>query len=507
MGGEEHQLRQIDPRSLSIIVFATFFAWLLAFPFEGQVLYAIAGQSGVDPRSLIFRSIAAHLCGLCCGLFVKTMQTAKQLILYSIVICIASSVCFFFAPSWLWNLLLVASLLSGACVAAWGFYFRAYTPSEQRLGTAAEGLIYSNALMIAVNMMAVYLAPQAGLATAMILLASAFVFALRLPDGVSAVGMASMGAQTATALTAEAGPTPGQRLGKPLGLLCLFIVVITINSGLMYQVINPDFAHLQWLVSWYWAIPYIAALQVMKRLPKKSNRAHILYVAMAMIGFAFIFFMILDRSAVSYLLINTLMLGACGIFDLFWWSILGGMLDLGDNPARILGIGLAANVAGVLLGGMLGSRLTASGSGLVDPTVLALGVVLVALVILPLLHQQLMLSLRNHAFIMAFSAVPEPAPVRAEPSASPPPAVPEAPVMEQPPTINRSFLANTLTERERQIADLLSRGRTYKMIAGELFLSENTVKTHIKSIYSKLGVQSKAELIGLLIKQDRSLTR
>lgn len=41
-------------------------------------------------------------------------------------------------------------------------------------------------------------------------------------------------------------------------------------------------------------------------------------------------------------------------------------------------------------------------------------------------------------------------------------------------------LLDQLTEREREIVELLLRGRTYKMIAGELFLSENTVKTHIK---------------------------
>ena len=48
------------------------------------------------------------------------------------------------------------------------------------------------------------------------------------------------------------------------------------------------------------------------------------------------------------------MLGACGIFDLFWWSILGEMLELDNNPSKLLGIGLSANVLGVLLGGLIG---------------------------------------------------------------------------------------------------------------------------------------------------------
>ena len=57
-----------------------------------------------------------------------------------------------------------------------------------------------------------------------------------------------------------------------------------------------------------------------------------------------------------------------------------------------------------------------------------------------------------------------------------------------------------LTDRENEIVDLLFTGRTYKMIAEELYLSENTIKTHIKNIYSKYNVKSKAELIKTLQK-------
>ena len=42
---------------------------------------------------------------------------------------------------------------------------------------------------------------------------------------------------------------PRGGIKKPLMLLVLFVFVITINSGLMYQVINPAFEHLTGLVS------------------------------------------------------------------------------------------------------------------------------------------------------------------------------------------------------------------------------------------------------------------
>ena len=52
-----------------------------------------------------------------------------------------------------------------------------------------------------------------------------------------------------------------------------------------------------------------------------------------------------------------------------------------------------------------------------------------------------------------------------------------------------------LTEREGELALLLAHGRNADFIAGELFISRNTVKTHARSIYRKLGIHSQQELI------------
>ncbi len=54
-----------------------------------------------------------------------------------------------------------------------------------------------------------------------------------------------------------------------------------------------------------------------------------------------------------------------------------------------------------------------------------------------------------------------------------------------------------LSEREAQVADLIVRGNTVPRIAEQLYISENTVRTHSKRIYSKLGIHKKQELIAL----------
>ena len=55
-----------------------------------------------------------------------------------------------------------------------------------------------------------------------------------------------------------------------------------------------------------------------------------------------------------------------------------------------------------------------------------------------------------------------------------------------------------LTEREAEILGYLARGRTKAHIAGVLFVSENTVRSHVRNIYSKLGVHTRQQLIDAL---------
>jgi LuxR family transcriptional regulator, maltose regulon positive regulatory protein len=52
-----------------------------------------------------------------------------------------------------------------------------------------------------------------------------------------------------------------------------------------------------------------------------------------------------------------------------------------------------------------------------------------------------------------------------------------------------------LTEREREILRFLGGGLTEREIGGELYLSFNTVHSHVKSLYRKLGVSSRSEAV------------
>ena len=58
-----------------------------------------------------------------------------------------------------------------------------------------------------------------------------------------------------------------------------------------------------------------------------------------------------------------------------------------------------------------------------------------------------------------------------------------------------TFGVDALSRREREVALLASRGETAAQIAEKLVISERTVESHLASVYAKLGVRSKVELI------------
>ena len=61
--------------------------------------------------------------------------------------------------------------------------------------------------------------------------------------------------------------------------------------------------------------------------------------------------------------------------------------------------------------------------------------------------------------------------------------------------------AETLTPRERTVLGLLARGLQNKEIAGELNITERTVKFHLSAIYAKLGAGNRTEAVTIALQQ------
>lgn len=210
----------------------------------------------------------------------------------------------------------------------------------------------------------------------------------------------------------------------------------------------------------------------------KTKRFMVIYIAIAMIIGAYISFMLLGRGVSGYLIVDTLLLGACGIFDLFWWGILGEILDYTDNPALLFGIGLSSNVLGVLSGGVLGMAISVSVSEL---AVIALTVVCITLFLLPMLNQQLTKLLNSQVCLAANDNTKQ---------------------SKQLNIVKQNKNLDSLTVREQEVLQLVLLGKSNREISEGLYISESTVKTHVRNIFSKYDVGSRAELISSLLKNQ-----
>lgn len=62
-------------------------------------------------------------------------------------------------------------------------------------------------------------------------------------------------------------------------------------------------------------------------------------------------------------------------------------------------------------------------------------------------------------------------------------------------TASEENLLTYLTAREEEVLDLLTQGNNYKSIAGKLFISETTVKTHVNNIFQKLQVNDRTQAV------------
>jgi len=63
--------------------------------------------------------------------------------------------------------------------------------------------------------------------------------------------------------------------------------------------------------------------------------------------------------------------------------------------------------------------------------------------------------------------------------------------------LNAPVTTEQLTGREVEVLGLMARGLANKQIAGELGISEHTVKFHLSSIYAKLGATGRAEAVSI----------
>ncbi len=156
---------------------------------------------------------------------------------------------------------------------------------------------------------------------------------------------------------------------------------------------------------------------------------------------------------------------------LFWVAMIAAMRLGGVSPYRAVGVGEGCmSLAALALGVGLFGR---SGLEVVVASAATYGTLIVVWYLLRRMQRMGQTALASGA-----SEMPDEDPLAA--------------------TCSRVATERGLSPRETEVLLLLARGRSRTFIQSELFLSDGTVKTHIRHIYQKLNVHSKQELISLI---------
>lgn len=457
----------ISQNWLTRLIFGLFIGWMMSFPYEGPLLYAFAEHwvfDGVFYNSISVALVATGMLGS--ALCVRSHSLAKQVMSTSVLLSFMGAALMMFLPQNLILLVLMTlAFLSGIFVPAWGYFYFYNTPAIERGKAVADVLIIGNLILTVSAVLSTWSPPWIGMLFCVLILAGCLWICSNLGlytetdcDAVSPVAVALK-----------------NNFRLPFTLFLGFIFFISLTSGIMFQVVYPYFSSFTLLSSLYTNFPYMLALFALRTMPQSINKNFTLYIGMSILGISYMLFAFMPEGITKFFLVMTPMLAAYGIFDYFWWRIMGDLCPYGYTPAFVIGLSLATNVFGVFCGGLMSLHvmeqfhLKPS-----DLSFFALGFAFIIIALLPVLNAQMGRLLSRHIFFIHYSALPD---------------------LEKESVLEEQHTSELLTDRETEIVNLVLSGMTFKSIAETLFISENTVKTHTKNIYKKLGIKSKFELI------------
>ncbi|GAB6106638.1 LuxR C-terminal-related transcriptional regulator [Fusibacter bizertensis] len=443
-----------------------FMGWVMSFPYNGPLLYAAADYMQFDGGVSNLISVGFLVIGiLISALVIKNWAIAKQVMIMSTVFSIIGASVFMMLPSnFAFIALMFLALISGFFISAWGFFYFYNTPKDERGKAIADLLIIGNIILIIIGALSGLISPWVGMFFCILALLICLVMCLKMTI-----------VDTKAIKDVKASDNRQSTFQLPFALFLGFIFLISLTSGIMFQVVNPYFSYLGFLSGFYTNVPYIVGLFILRMMPKSMNKNFTLYLGMSILGIAYMFFAFLPVGLVKFFFVITPMMVAYSIFDYFWGRLMGDLCLYGKTPSYVVGLSLGFNVLGVFCGATMSHIVTKSFD--IQPSemsFIALGFSFVIVGFLPIMNVQMSKLLYNHIFFIQYTELPK---------------------LEKNFILEEQHAPNQLTPRERELVDLVLGGMTFKAIADTLFISENTVKTHTKNIYKKLNINSKYELI------------
>ena len=294
--------------------------------------------------------------------------------------------------------------------------------------------------------------------------------------------------------------TPIPNAGRPVLaaflLLCAYSFILSFSLGYLSNESEFILANTGALSSVLNVIPYIGTIILVFSLPmRKFHMGIITYVANAVMIIAIAYVNFFNSQTALSGVVNAMLYFAVAINQLFIFDTNMELSEKTKKPSIAISAGLLVFVLGSAVGDHVGEMIVIKSVNSIDR--LLISAIALASTILPLLR--ILLSKHSTTSIFRINPVA---------LANPPAAEITDQVQVDEPVPKFDFTKvypqvanyNTLTNREKEVLDLLIKGYPSEVICSTLFISTNTLKRHVQNIYNKLNVHSRAELFKLLHK-------
>jgi len=486
------------PYSQLILVKSLLMGWLLSFPYYGPVLQVNAPDYNLLGYSLPFIFIFFHALSFLAGaVFIREVNKWKTLMLAGAVVTTAVHVVLLFAPAGFWPLAMAVTGISSAVyILGWSYPYSETVPVNAKLKVMSAVIIGANIVYIFNNFLSQVLPPVTLLAVSVLPLVASLLLLVRFSpeedkDNLAVPYLPSVKKESSTGVLLYL-------------VLCLFIAGVFIFCGFKYVIIQPSLGdHPLFVFSRY--IPYISVLFLIFLFGDRLKWNFSLYTGISLLGLSYVSFALLYGSTAGLFTSQVLVESAYAFLDLFVWVILGYLAFIYGVPFRIFGFALFTMQVSVMVGEYIGQYLINTGEQYrMFAALLVAAVIFLVYTVMPWLNERMQKDfepvLNNNR-----DTGPEDSKV-STPGISTSGSGKDL-QREQPSEKLLLFPDQALTPRETEIVTLLLQGLPNRQIAEKLFISENTLKTHLKNIYPKFGVTRKNEFLSLMINHKKSISQ
>ena len=436
-----------------------YFTWFLAFPYFGSVVSIISESILIEEQQIALTFIAFHASGfLCSAIFLKRNSLWQKLIFLSLAIVIPLNLSLALIPPGFWlPVIAMIGFFSSFYILGWSVIFSSLS-AVQKIKLYALSLFIANLATLTTKTISNHLS----LTTLVILIVTPLLASLVLHI------------QQSSDLDPDPLPAKNKPGNFPLYFyIVLFIIIFILHFsfGLIFALTDGSFPVMEenrTALEYFHFLPYLLACLFIFKFASSVNLRYMPQLGISLFGIAFIFIITINNKPSGFYLTTSMIEIAVVIISVFIWTMQGELSRVYAAPYRFFGFGLFTTLAAVFFGNIFGLRLLQS-DGVFQFTAVfhAVVAILITIIAVPWLLDRVSVAI----------------------------SIDQKKKDRDPALL---YIEAGLTEREKQIVELLFQGHINRVMAEKLFISENTLKTHLRNIYDKFDVKSKNALIAHL---------